>query len=149
MALARVKSWVALEVLFAADLNGEFNNILNNALSLISPLTGNLDVNSNQLLNARFEVKTATQTVTLAGRTYWQSSRGSLDIDTGTFMAAVPAMTTLKSGALIGMVNPTAYEGATSYATVTVGTGLSLNQTTNSLNVTAGPVGVLQTQVFS
>lgn len=42
MAIARIKVWVAGEVLTASDLNGEFNNILNNALSLISPLTANL-----------------------------------------------------------------------------------------------------------
>ena len=42
MALSRVKTWIALEVLTASDLNAEFNSILNNALSLISPLTGNL-----------------------------------------------------------------------------------------------------------
>ena len=42
MALARIKTWIA-EILTAADLNAEFNNILNNALTLISPLTGSLD----------------------------------------------------------------------------------------------------------
>lgn len=42
MALSRIKTWVA-EKLYASDLNAEFNNILNNALSLISPLTGNLN----------------------------------------------------------------------------------------------------------
>ena len=42
MALSRIKNWVA-EKLYASDLNAEFNNILNNALSLISPLTGNLN----------------------------------------------------------------------------------------------------------
>lgn len=30
----------------ASDLNGEFNNILNNATSLLSPLTTNLDFNT-------------------------------------------------------------------------------------------------------
>ena len=51
MALARVTTWSAAQVLTASALNGEFNNILNNALSLISPLTGNLDFNGNSLLN--------------------------------------------------------------------------------------------------
>lgn len=41
MALSRVKVWGAGTLEFA-DLNAEFDNILNNALSLISPLTGNL-----------------------------------------------------------------------------------------------------------
>lgn len=41
MALSRTKVWIA-EVLTYSDLNAEFNGILNNALSLISPLTGAL-----------------------------------------------------------------------------------------------------------
>ena len=41
MALARVKNWIA-EVLTYSDLNAEFNSILNNANSLISPFTANV-----------------------------------------------------------------------------------------------------------
>ncbi|MFZ2651283.1 MAG: hypothetical protein WA210_14370 [Burkholderiaceae bacterium] len=48
MALSRIKSWIA-EILYASDLNAEFNNILNNALSLISPLTGNLAAGGNKI----------------------------------------------------------------------------------------------------
>ena len=43
MALARVKTWGS-EILNASDLNAEFDNILNNATSLISPLIASLDV---------------------------------------------------------------------------------------------------------
>lgn len=50
MALARVKTWSAGEVLLASDLNSEFNNILNNARSLISPLTGSLDMDGFELI---------------------------------------------------------------------------------------------------
>jgi len=46
VALAAVKTFVAAEVLFAADLNTLNTNILNNALTLISPLTGTLDVDN-------------------------------------------------------------------------------------------------------
>lgn len=42
MALSRVKVWGA-ERLYASDLNAEFNNIINNAASLISPLSAGLD----------------------------------------------------------------------------------------------------------
>lgn len=42
MALSRLKTWIAGEVLTASDLNSEFNNVLNNALTLISPLTADL-----------------------------------------------------------------------------------------------------------
>ena len=50
MALSRVKTWVADEVLSASNLNAEFNNILNNALSLISPVTGALDFDGKELI---------------------------------------------------------------------------------------------------
>lgn len=43
MALARVTTWVAGNTLTAAALNGEFNNILNNPITLISPTTGVID----------------------------------------------------------------------------------------------------------
>jgi hypothetical protein len=42
MALSRVKVW-GNEILYPADLNAEFNNIINNAASLISPIPGGLD----------------------------------------------------------------------------------------------------------
>ena len=50
MALSRVKTWIAGEILSAADLNAEFNNILSNADSLFSPLTGTLDLDGNELI---------------------------------------------------------------------------------------------------
>ena len=40
MSLARAHTWNAGDLLKANDLNGEFNNILNNPISLISPTTG-------------------------------------------------------------------------------------------------------------
>ena len=39
MALARIHTWSAGEVLLASELNAEFNNILNNAADLVSPFT--------------------------------------------------------------------------------------------------------------
>lgn len=42
MAISRVTEWSAGAVLTAAALNAEFDNILDNALSLISPITGTL-----------------------------------------------------------------------------------------------------------
>lgn len=38
-----MKTWIAAEVLFASDLNAEFNSILNNPISLISPVVANID----------------------------------------------------------------------------------------------------------
>ena len=50
MSLARVKTWSSGEVLNASDLNAEFDNLLSNALSLVSPITGTLDLNGNELV---------------------------------------------------------------------------------------------------
>ena len=51
MALSRVKVWGS-EILTAADLNSEFDNILNNPFSLISPVTS--DITWNDSINATF-----------------------------------------------------------------------------------------------
>jgi len=49
MALSRIKTWALGEVLTSSDLNAEFNNIIDNALSLISPLTSDLAFGGNRL----------------------------------------------------------------------------------------------------
>ena len=49
MAISRTKTWVA-EILTASDLNSEFDNIIDNALSLISPLTAALDANGVEII---------------------------------------------------------------------------------------------------
>lgn len=51
MALSRVKNWSTGESLTASDLNGEFNNILNNPISLISPVTANVDMDGYTLID--------------------------------------------------------------------------------------------------
>ena len=50
MALSRVTTWIAAEVLTASALNAEFDNILNNAISLISPVTAALDMNGFEFI---------------------------------------------------------------------------------------------------
>jgi hypothetical protein len=45
MSLSRVTTWVAGQVLTASALNGEFNNILNNPIGLISPTTAAINFN--------------------------------------------------------------------------------------------------------
>ena len=50
MALSIYKTFVAGEVLTAADMNALQSHFTSNALSLISPLTGNLDFNGNQAI---------------------------------------------------------------------------------------------------
>ncbi len=50
MAISRVKTWIAGEVLTASDLNSEFNNILNNGVDLVFPATKAVDLNGNELI---------------------------------------------------------------------------------------------------
>ena len=57
MALARFTTQPSSgDILTAAAYNGELNNILNNANSLISPFTGNVDINNKQLTNLVLEL---------------------------------------------------------------------------------------------
>jgi hypothetical protein len=50
MAITAYKTYAAGEILTAADLNASLTYITTNALSAISPLTGNLDVDGNSLI---------------------------------------------------------------------------------------------------
>ena len=88
MAISRVTTWAVGDVLRASALNGELNNILDNALALISPLTGSLNVNAQVLANAIVEFESYTAAglpaAAAAGRVVRQSNgtRG-LWMDTG------------------------------------------------------------------
>jgi len=50
MAISRIVTWSSSQVLTASDLNGEINNIINNALSLVSPWTGNMAAGGYRLI---------------------------------------------------------------------------------------------------
>ena len=50
MAISRLKTWIAGEVLSASDLNGEFNNIVNNGEDLGWPATKSKDLDGQSLL---------------------------------------------------------------------------------------------------
>ena len=73
MALSRIKTWIAGEVLTASDLNAEYNNLLNNALTLISPLTGTLDIDGNTIT---LDAAAATQVVS-SGAVSWDFTSGA------------------------------------------------------------------------
>lgn len=85
MALARVKTWVANEVLTASDLNGEFNNILNNALSLVSPWTGDMAAGGNRLtgLHAGTVGAPSVSFTSDANTGLWASAADTVDIAAG------------------------------------------------------------------
>lgn len=101
MALSRVKSWIANEVLTAADLNAEFNNILNNALSLISPLTGNLNANLRSITNLLLETQAASQSAATEGRVYYQTTEDQVHVDDGTNIRRVPTIASVARGDVI------------------------------------------------
>ena len=69
-----------------------------------------------QASNYVFENFAATQSPTITGRAYWQSTEGSLHISTGTLMARVPAVTGLQSGDLL--IGSGTVSGATIFARV-------------------------------
>ena len=50
MAVSRIKTWVSLETLTAADQNAEFNNILSNGEDLAYPATKAKDFNGQELI---------------------------------------------------------------------------------------------------
>ena len=84
MSLARIKTWIAGDTLTAADLNAEFNNPLNNPISLISPTTGviNFDnkLHTNLPVSALSGTSGSTGQVatidTAAGAVVWKSASG-------------------------------------------------------------------------
>ena len=121
MALSRIKVWV-YEKLLATDLNAEFNNILNSALSLISPLTGNLDAGSNRITTlgnatARADAPNAGQVQD--GAFNYGLTAGTADAQTVTLAPAI-----------------TAYATGMEFM-IKVGAGLTTTSTTPTLNANA------------
>lgn len=86
MALSRLKTWGA-EVLAYADLNAEFNNILNNASSLISPALANLDMDGFTIIDGVYKntVQTFTAqdaTPAVSGGTVFKTANASATVIT-------------------------------------------------------------------
>lgn len=104
MALSRVTTWLAGQTLTASALNGEFDNILDNALSLISPLSGNLDANANRLINLS------------AGTVGSPSIYFSGDSDTGLYHSAANTVDVAVGG--VRALSVSSVTGATAYLAV-------------------------------
>lgn len=101
MAISRVTVWNAGDTLTAAAQNGEFNNIINNALALISPLTGNLNANLRQITNLLLETLAASQTAATEGRVYYQTTTDQVEVDDGTNIRRVPTIASVTRGDII------------------------------------------------
>lgn len=147
MAISRLTNWAAGQVLTASALNAEVNNIIDNALALISPLTGNLDFNNNQSTNFRVENRTTNPATGNAGRLWFRTDLNAYVADTGGAVAYIPTPTGLAKGSLI------VAGGATGYGVLAVSSqnGLGVvSDSSQTLGVKWGTVGdPLQAQVFA
>lgn len=102
MALSRVKTWIAGDILTAADQNAEFNNILNNPISLISPTTAAINfstyAHTNLIptaINATSGSTGAVLTISTAGTPVWTSSGlGAGGVNPGLILSAGSAVFT-------------------------------------------------------
>src|SRR3990167_115247 len=103
MALGRVKTWVAGDVLTAADQNAEFNNLLNNPISLISPTTGAINFNLQAHTNFVAQGLTSDPAVATTGRLYLNTATKQMSVDDGTIIRVMPTVSATASlpGSLI------------------------------------------------
>ena len=83
MALSRVTTWASNDILTASALNGEFNNILNNAVSLISPLTANVSAGNFQITDLTAEAVTSAFSSGNTGRVGYRTDLARLQTYTG------------------------------------------------------------------
>lgn len=111
MALSALKSWGS-EILTPTDLNAEFANVYNNALTLISPLTGNLDFGGFRGTGLSLGTA-ASPSVQFTGDTntgIYSSGADALDFST----AGVDSWRINSSGQLVGVINNAVIIGGTS-----------------------------------
>ena len=90
MALSRIYTPVTGDVIEASNWISEFDNIYNNALTLISPLTGNMDFNGFRLINlSAGSVSSPSIYITSDTNTgLYASAADTLNIATGGVLAA-------------------------------------------------------------
>src|SRR5262245_32395781 len=87
MSLARITVWALGDQLTAEALNGEFNNILNNPISLISPALANVDLDNFTLVDPVYKhtIQTFTAsdtTPSVAGGTIFKTANVAATIIT-------------------------------------------------------------------
>ncbi len=90
MALSRVTIWNSGDILTAAALNGEFNNVLNNAITLISPYTSTVDAGNKQTINFILEKLAAAVTPANQARLYYRTDNNLPEFDTGSNTRTIP-----------------------------------------------------------
>ena len=134
MALGRVKTWIS-EILTAADLNAEFNNILNNATSLISPLTAALDFDGKEaILDADADTSITADTddqidFKVGGTDHYRMTASGFSTLSSATITSAGALTVTAGG-----------------ATVTAG---NITATAGDVNLTAGAINTARATVAS
>ncbi len=118
MALVRLATPVTGDtILPTTHFITEFDNIYNNGLSLISPLTGNLDVNNQQLTNVRIENVTSTPSAAQDGRLVFHTTYNQFILDDGAQLRYVPALHTVTANRLVMASSSNQYGMGPSYLT--------------------------------
>lgn len=103
MTLSRIKTWSAGEILTAADLNTEFNNILSNGGGTLgSPRTAALNFAGFEATNLVLEKLGTDPAVATTGRIYYNTATKKVMLDDGTGIHTVGPITGTTSGAGTG-----------------------------------------------
>ncbi len=134
MAIARVTTWSSGQSLTASALNGEFDNIINNALALVSPWTGNMNA-GGFTLQAIAAGAVGGPSIYFTGDSntgFYSSAADTFDITAGGIRSA--SFVTLASG--VNYVNHTPAIATTGPIVSAAGsdTDISLNLSGKGLN---------------
>lgn len=114
MALSRSTVWVTGQVLTATDLNNEFDNILNNPVPLISPVSTTIDFNLNQAQKFVIEKGAVNPATTSAGRLFYNTGSNTLYADNGTTLDRIGPGTNTAAGSRVkGLIGSVAANVAT------------------------------------
>lgn len=110
MSVSRVKTWADTETLGSSDLNAEFDNILNNALSLVSPWTGNMDAGGYRLITLAAAASESSPSIQPTG-----------DTNTGIRFSAADTIDLVTGGADRWQITSAGHLLATDHATYDIG----------------------------
>ena len=147
MALSRLKTWISGEILTHTDLNGEFDNFLNNASSLISPWTSNIDAGGFRLtaVGAGSIGSPSLQPTGDTNTGIWFSAADTVDVSTGGaralqlgaswLLAASPEDSRTDSVDVVGEIR------STTSSTPTAGIGTGVKFTAESADENPSDVG--------
>ena len=148
MALTRSNEFDTGTTLTEVKIEGEFDNIYSNALSLISPLSGNLNCNLKQLTNLLLENLGSSPVAATAGRIWFDTGKAQVEVDSGSAIYRVPTITSLTRGDLsVGSSTANTWArlavGAANSVLKSDGTDPSWATTLTALTITTGTVTTL------